>query len=84
MRSPHPTEFLVMPGPVPGIHALLQFSREDVDGRDKPGHDDESLTVLANCVASSATTISAHGCDKPTRRANQQNPVHPFAQKYSA
>jgi hypothetical protein len=69
---------------VPGIHVLLLFNREDVDGRDKPGHDDEGLTVFPNCVASSATTISTHGCDKPTRRANQQNPVQSFAQKYSA
>jgi hypothetical protein len=29
-----------MPGLVPGIHDLLFFDRsEDVDGRDKPGHD---------------------------------------------
>jgi hypothetical protein len=30
----------VMPGLVPGIHALAQH--EDVDGRDKPGHDETS------------------------------------------
>jgi hypothetical protein len=29
----------VMPGLVPGIHALL--CDQDVDGRDKPGHDVE-------------------------------------------
>jgi hypothetical protein len=28
-----------MPGPVPGIHVFLR-RRQDVDGRDKPGHDD--------------------------------------------
>jgi hypothetical protein len=28
-----------MPGLVPGIHALLA-TKEGVDGRDKPGHDD--------------------------------------------
>jgi hypothetical protein len=28
-----------MPGLVPGIHALPS-SMKDVDGRDKPGHDD--------------------------------------------
>jgi hypothetical protein len=29
-----------MPGLVPGIHVLLrQVEGEDVDGRDKPGHD---------------------------------------------
>ena len=29
-----------MPGLVPGIHVLSLFERKDVDGRDKPGHDD--------------------------------------------
>ncbi len=30
----------VMPGLVPGIHAFLLWTNQDVDGRDKPGHDD--------------------------------------------
>jgi hypothetical protein len=30
----------VMPGLVPGIHVFLQRRSKDVDGRDKPGHDD--------------------------------------------
>jgi putative endonuclease len=29
-----------MPGLVPGIHVLLPCGAKDVDGRDKPGHDD--------------------------------------------
>jgi D-alanyl-D-alanine dipeptidase len=30
-----------MPGLVPGIHVLQPFvTKKDVDGRDKPGHDD--------------------------------------------
>jgi hypothetical protein len=29
-----------MPGLVPGIHDLLCF-KKDVDGRDKPGHDEQ-------------------------------------------
>jgi hypothetical protein len=29
-----------MPGLVPGIHDFLQAKHEDVDGRDKPGHDE--------------------------------------------
>ena len=29
-----------MPGPVPGIHVLSPRKLKDVDGRDKPGHDD--------------------------------------------
>jgi hypothetical protein len=28
-----------MPGLVPGIHVLLSYEVNDVDGRDKPGHD---------------------------------------------
>jgi hypothetical protein len=30
----------VMPGLVPGIHAFLAERKQDVDGRDKPGHDE--------------------------------------------
>jgi hypothetical protein len=30
----------VMPGLVPGIHVLLSCCCKDVDGRDKPGHDE--------------------------------------------
>jgi hypothetical protein len=31
-----------MPGLVPGIHVLaVSRGKEDVDGRDKPGHDGE-------------------------------------------
>jgi hypothetical protein len=29
-----------MPGFMPGIHVFDEFSQEDVDGRDKPGHDE--------------------------------------------
>jgi hypothetical protein len=32
-----PTAKFVMPGLVPGIHDLAE--KEDVDGRDEPGHD---------------------------------------------
>jgi hypothetical protein len=28
-----------MPGLVPGVHVSMAFKKEDVDGRDKPGHD---------------------------------------------
>ena len=28
-----------MPGLVPGIHVFATLKQEDVDGRDKPGHD---------------------------------------------
>jgi hypothetical protein len=44
-----------MPGLVPGIHVLLHLSKKDVDGRVKPGHDEnksfqfvsERLRILA-------------------------------------
>src|SRR5690349_2834442 len=35
-----------MPGLVPGIH-VLACRAEDVDGRDKPGHDDENVLRCA-------------------------------------
>jgi hypothetical protein len=30
-----------MPGLVPGIHVFASPSKKDVDGRDKPGHDEK-------------------------------------------
>jgi hypothetical protein len=34
-----------MPGLVPGIHVLTALQPEDVDGRDKPGHDEKTNRV---------------------------------------
>jgi hypothetical protein len=34
----------VMPGLVPGIHVFLFCSNKDVDGRDKPGHDEFAVS----------------------------------------
>jgi len=31
-----------MPGAIPGIHVFLAAEIKDVDGRDKPGHDDHN------------------------------------------
>jgi hypothetical protein len=39
MSSGVPHNSIVMPGLEPGIHVFL-FVWQDVDGRDKPGHDD--------------------------------------------
>jgi hypothetical protein len=36
-----------MPGLVPGIHVLFDAS-EDVDGRDKPGHDEKRSEETKN------------------------------------
>jgi hypothetical protein len=33
----------VMPGLVPGIHVLWCGGKKDVDGREKPGHDESEL-----------------------------------------
>ena len=39
-----------MPGFVPGIHVLiLIYAGKDVDGRDKPGHD-ESKTLIVGII----------------------------------
>jgi hypothetical protein len=35
-----------MPGLVPGIHVLRLSRKKNVDGRDKPGHDDETLKIF--------------------------------------
>ncbi len=37
-----------MPGLVPGIHVLI-YAGKDVDGRDKPGHD-ESKACIASII----------------------------------
>jgi hypothetical protein len=39
-RSAIRVAFSVMPGLVPAIHVLHCSREEDVDGRDKPGHDE--------------------------------------------
>jgi len=44
-----------MPGRVPGIHALLPLHRrEDVDGRDKPGHDKSHRSSLPKRASSAS------------------------------
>jgi hypothetical protein len=35
----------VMPGLVPGIHVLEDSNQKNVDGRDKPGHDEGRLSA---------------------------------------
>src|SRR5512136_281458 len=52
-----------MPGLVPGIHVLSQAHREDVDGRDKPGHDAEAWERLM------ALRLSLSVCDYDRTRA---------------
>jgi hypothetical protein len=40
MRA-HEISIIVMPGLEPGIHVFCGNKKKDVDGRDKPGHDEE-------------------------------------------
>ncbi|MEH2705857.1 hypothetical protein DXU06_14020 [Bradyrhizobium elkanii] len=42
-----------MPGLVPGIQVFVSTRRQDVDGRDKPGHDgaEESVHSICDCPA---------------------------------
>jgi hypothetical protein len=37
-----------MPGLVPGIHVFLAAFAENVDGRDKPGHDGDGCMALGS------------------------------------
>jgi hypothetical protein len=50
----------VMPGLVPGIHAFLSFWTKDVDGRDKPGHD-ENREVDDGVFEYTCRALFSHG-----------------------
>jgi|UPI0004BAAABC hypothetical protein len=39
-----------MPGLVPGIHVSISTHKKDVDGRDKPGHDERAERGRSNNV----------------------------------
>jgi hypothetical protein len=39
-----------MPGLVPGIHVFKPLGKQDVDGRNKSGHDDAYARTLATYV----------------------------------
>jgi hypothetical protein len=50
---------IVMPGLVPGIHALVA-AKKNVDGRDRPGHDVTSViysALLTSLMRGSARSI---------------------------
>ena len=56
--------WVVMSGLVPGIHVFVSIvAREDVDGRDKPGHDEEyrlsSQSGTQPCVSTRSSITSA-------------------------
>jgi hypothetical protein len=48
-----------MPALGAGIHVFLQRRKQDVDGRDKPGHDAERSVVEALATYPRATAISS-------------------------
>ncbi|GLH77678.1 hypothetical protein SSBR45G_25860 [Bradyrhizobium sp. SSBR45G] len=56
--------YSVMPGLVPGIHVLLSVLN-NVDGRDKPGHDDaevgEGTAAIVTCDSRGATSPARRG-----------------------
>ncbi|CCD99897.1 hypothetical protein BRAS3809_3060007 [Bradyrhizobium sp. STM 3809] len=55
-----PVCYSVMPGLVPGIHVVLSMP-DDVDGRDKPGHDDaesdDRKTAITKCDSPAARSV---------------------------
>jgi hypothetical protein len=66
-----------MPGLVPGIH-VFEPSKEDVDGRDKPGHDVlkglAESTFYCNCVILNAPECSPLATVSRPRRSKPPNP----------
>ena len=57
-----------MPGLGPGIHVLLCADSQDVDGRDKPGHDDaEAATAFLTFVI----------CDRPAASGARERWLRP-------
>jgi hypothetical protein len=59
------TQKLVMPGLVPGIHVLLSGARERkvVDGRVKPGHDDNCYSLRASALGTPQFAARFGGVD---------------------
>ncbi len=59
---------IVMPGLVPGIHVVLSML-DDVDGRDKPGHDDAEGDGRKTSIAI---------CDSPARKGEGNSLSAPY------
>ena len=58
-----------MPGLVPGIHVFLSSVKTDVDGRDKPGHDDaEAAAPLWTFVICDSPALAGEGAQQRKRR----------------
>ena len=71
---PAASPLFVMPGLAPGIHVFLAGSEEDVDGRDKPGHDAEWEFFQTTLKIASASTACARN---PTVKASVRNTGSP-------
>ena len=55
---------LVMPGLGPGIHVLASLTRsKDVDGRDKPGHDEGEEIIFSGWLHFRS---GSEGCTEPS------------------
>ena len=66
-----------MPGLVPGIHVLGSSRQENVDGRDKPGHDDE---LGVDCFVASLPLLR-HGLLRFARNdVKRAAPIRPDGQ----
>ena len=50
-----------------GIHAFLSAENQDVDGRDKPGHDDQCYFTPSN--STSNISVAFGGITPPAPRA---------------
>ena len=58
-----------MPGLVPGIHVFLAQRNQDVDGRDKPGHDGDDSYCFSPTRAFLAS-VASHTMRLPRSRPN--------------
>ena len=63
-----------MPGLVPGIHAFLSLTiKQDVDGRDKPGHDVERVVYVEILLLRPAQHDVAFGAESFAVRTSATN-----------
>jgi len=60
---------LVMPGLVPDIHVLNTAVKKDVDGRVKPGHDEDHCFAVSAARAFFAS-VASHTIRLPRSRPN--------------
>src|SRR6187551_1695616 len=65
---------LVMPGLVPGIHVLASVKQDDVDGRDKPGHDE--MGIILERLSAGATSAAAAAGRVPSSWRARSAPPH--------